>query len=279
MTRRPMNGARRNTGDTAEHAKYGVGPATDYGADTGEPIFAPFAGRAGGWWSGTGGNTVQVAGAGVTFVGQHLSSRFAVIGSYVNEGDLIGYVGSTGSATTGPHLHWWIELNGTRISGEEYMQRVGLGYTPYKSTTPNTSTTGGGTIIEEDDMTPDQAQKLDAVYAALFGPKNLKNGPEQMNWINSPAGDPQKAYYGVLPIAIYTQDLVTNLGKQVAALSAKASEPVDVTKLANAIAKQVPGMDPKAIAAAVEVALADDFAKVNANVDQIPVGFTPIIKE
>jgi len=150
MTRRPMDGARKNNGDTAEHAAYGVGPATDYGADSGEPIFAPFAGRAGGWWSSTGGNVVQVVGNGVTFVGQHLSSRAVGVGAAVKEGDVIGYIGSTGSATTGPHLHWWIEDSGTRISGETYMHRVGLGYTPYGSRTPVTSTAGGETtpIVE-----------------------------------------------------------------------------------------------------------------------------------
>ena len=140
-----MDGARKNNGDTAEHAWRGVGPATDYGADMNEPIYAPFAGRVGGWWSGTGGNTVQVVGAGVTFVGQHLSSRAVAIGTYVAEGALIGYTGSTGSATTGPHLHWWIEDGGVRISGETYMYRVGLGYTPVGSRTPTTSTSGGGT--------------------------------------------------------------------------------------------------------------------------------------
>jgi len=274
-----MDGARKNNGDTAEHAWRGVDPATDYGADSGEPIYAPFAGRVGGWWSGTGGNTVQVVGAGVTFVGQHLSSRAVAIGTYVAEGQLIGYVGSTGSATNGPHLHWWIELAGTRISGEEYMYRVGLGYTPAGSRTPNTSAAGGGgTIIEEDDMTPDQAQKLDAIYAAQFGPKNLKDGPEQMNWVNSPGGDVQKAYYGVLPIVIYTQQLVADLAKQVAAFAGIVSEPVDATKLAAEIAKQIPGLDPSSIATAVEAALADDFARVNANVDEIPVGYSPVIK-
>jgi len=239
-----MDGARKNTGDTAEHAKRNVQPATDYGADMGEPVYAPFAGRLGGWWSGTGGNTVQVVGDGVTFVGQHLSSRVGAIGARVAEGQLIGYVGSTGSATSGPHLHWWIEVAGTRISGETYMYRVGLGYTPYLSRTPNTSAAGGGgTIIEEDDMTPDQSEKLDAVYAALFGPKNLKNGPDQMNWINSPAGDPQKAFYGVLPIVIYTQQLTADLAKQVAALAKKieagGTSGVDLTPVLAEI-KKVP---------------------------------------
>jgi len=185
MTRRPMDGARKNTGDTAEHAWRGVGPATDYGADMNEPVYAPFAGRVGGWWSGTGGNVVQVVGNGVTFVGQHLNSRTVAIGTYVAEGALIGRIGSTGTATTGPHLHWWIEDHGTRISGETYMYRVGLGYTPYGSRTPNTSAAGGGTTPlptpeeQEEDMEliyirPANGTVVDKGVKGVIGDINVK---------------------------------------------------------------------------------------------------------
>ncbi|MGB5087575.1 MAG: M23 family metallopeptidase, partial [Ruminococcus bromii] len=44
----------------------------------------------------------------------HCSSLVAVTGQYVNQGDLIGYVGSTGSST-GPHLHFEIRLNGEKM--------------------------------------------------------------------------------------------------------------------------------------------------------------------
>ena len=40
-------------------------------------------------------------------------SRFAVkLGQHVEQGDLLGYSGSTG-ASTGPHLHFEIRRNGT----------------------------------------------------------------------------------------------------------------------------------------------------------------------
>jgi murein DD-endopeptidase MepM/ murein hydrolase activator NlpD len=42
-------------------------------------------------------------------------SRFAVRpGQRVNRGDIIGYVGSTGSST-GPHLHYEVIRNGKKI--------------------------------------------------------------------------------------------------------------------------------------------------------------------
>ncbi len=41
----------------------------------------------------------------------HMSKLVATVGEYVDQGDLIGYVGSTGNST-GPHLHFEERLNG-----------------------------------------------------------------------------------------------------------------------------------------------------------------------
>jgi murein DD-endopeptidase MepM/ murein hydrolase activator NlpD len=87
----------------------------DYAAPTGTPVRAAgdgriqFAGRKGGY-----GNVVEIAHAGgiVTLYG-HLS-RFATgrrAGARVAQGDIIGYVGSTGLAS-GPHLHYEYRLRG-----------------------------------------------------------------------------------------------------------------------------------------------------------------------
>lgn len=87
----------------------------DYAAPTGTPVRAAgdgrirFAGRTGGY-----GNMIEIAHAGgVVTVYGHLS-RFAGgarPGARVSQGNLIGYVGSTGLAS-GPHLHYEYRLHG-----------------------------------------------------------------------------------------------------------------------------------------------------------------------
>jgi murein DD-endopeptidase MepM/ murein hydrolase activator NlpD len=87
----------------------------DYAAPTGTPIWAAgdgrveFAGRNGGY-----GNTVIINhGKGITTLYAHMS-RFGKAGRTgrpVKQGELIGYVGSTG-ASTGPHLHYEYRVKG-----------------------------------------------------------------------------------------------------------------------------------------------------------------------
>jgi murein DD-endopeptidase MepM/ murein hydrolase activator NlpD len=88
----------------------------DYAAPPGTPIWAAgdgrieFAGRKGGY-----GNTVVVDhGKGITTLYAHMSrfGKSARGGRKVRQGDIIGYVGSTG-ASTGPHLHYEYRVRGT----------------------------------------------------------------------------------------------------------------------------------------------------------------------
>jgi murein DD-endopeptidase MepM/ murein hydrolase activator NlpD len=88
---------------------------TDYAAPTGTPVRAAgeghvsFAGQRGGY-----GNAVMLAhGGNVSTLYGHMS-RFARnihVGTHVNQGEVIGYVGMTGLAT-GPHLHYEYLVNG-----------------------------------------------------------------------------------------------------------------------------------------------------------------------
>lgn len=84
----------------------------DIAASTGTPIHAP----AGGYvtkasWYGGYGNCIMVAmDNGDTLLFGHLSGYNVSYGERVNQGDVIGYVGSTGNST-GPHLHLTYLLN------------------------------------------------------------------------------------------------------------------------------------------------------------------------
>jgi murein DD-endopeptidase MepM/ murein hydrolase activator NlpD len=70
-----------------------------------------------GWDRGGGGNTLKIKHAGNLETGYlHLKSfaKGIKVGTRVSQGQLIGYVGSTGSST-GPHLDYRIKKNGTPI--------------------------------------------------------------------------------------------------------------------------------------------------------------------
>lgn len=67
-------------------------------------------------WYGTGGQAIIVNhGDGVRTVYMHLSGYNTGVGASVSAGQCIGFVGSTGNST-GPHLHFNIEVNSTPIN-------------------------------------------------------------------------------------------------------------------------------------------------------------------
>ena len=62
----------------------------------------------------SGGTIIISHGLGLTSSLLHLSEIFVGVGEKINKGQEIGRVGSTGRST-GPHLDWRMEINGTRI--------------------------------------------------------------------------------------------------------------------------------------------------------------------
>jgi hypothetical protein len=89
----------------------------DIGASWGSPIVAAADGRvirAG--WAGGYGREVQIAhGGGLVSLYGHMSQIAAEPGSYVRQGQVIGYVGSSG-LSTGPHVHFEVKQNGTAVN-------------------------------------------------------------------------------------------------------------------------------------------------------------------
>ncbi len=94
----------------------------DIGAAGGTPIASSnsgvviFAGRQGGY-----GNTVIVDhGGGITTLYAHQSRLGASVGQMVDRGDIIGFVGATGTAT-GNHLHFEVRVNGSPSNPRNYL--------------------------------------------------------------------------------------------------------------------------------------------------------------
>jgi len=97
---------------------YGV----DLAAPSGTPIGATRAGvvtKA--YYSSSGGYTVEIDHQD-GFVSQYLHQTHYIVsvGDYVSAGQIIGYVGSTGTST-GPHLHFSIKYNGEHVNPANYI--------------------------------------------------------------------------------------------------------------------------------------------------------------
>jgi murein DD-endopeptidase MepM/ murein hydrolase activator NlpD len=101
------------------YREYRAHLGVDYGAPTGSPVVAVANGvvvSAG--WAGGGGNQVRLKhSGGIETYYLHLS-RFAKgvhAGARVSQGEVIGYVGATGTAT-GPHLDYRLRRNGVFVN-------------------------------------------------------------------------------------------------------------------------------------------------------------------
>ena len=93
--------------------------AVDYAAPTGTPVVALGDGTVlSAGWAGGGGNTVKIRHNSVyTTSYMHLSKYGPGIkaGVHVKQGQVIGYVGMTGTAT-GPHLDFRVYMNGEAVN-------------------------------------------------------------------------------------------------------------------------------------------------------------------
>lgn len=94
----------------------------DIAAQTGTPVMAPADGvvvKAG--FSTGYGNMVEIShGYGIKTIFAHNSRLNVKAGQRVRRGDVISYVGDSGSST-GPHLHYEVRLNGLPVNPTKYM--------------------------------------------------------------------------------------------------------------------------------------------------------------
>ena len=125
LMKTPINGARLSSPyGMRKHPIDGFNKmhrGTDFAAPTGTPIMASGDGvvvKAS--WCGGGGNCVKIKhNTSYSTIYAHMSkfSKLAKVGSRVKQGQIIGYVGSTGKST-GPHLHYEVAFNGKRINSQ-----------------------------------------------------------------------------------------------------------------------------------------------------------------
>ena len=94
---------------------------TDFAAPEGTPIMASGSGTIVlAKWCGGGGNCIKIKhNSTYQTVYAHLKSfaKNSKPGKKVKQGQIIGYVGSTGMST-GPHLHYEVIVNGKRVNSQ-----------------------------------------------------------------------------------------------------------------------------------------------------------------
>lgn len=101
---------------------YAMHSGVDLAARQGTPVYAIAAGNVNiSTYSNVNGNYVSIShGNGYGSLYAHLDYATVSAGQFVSQGEIIGYVGSTGWAT-GPHLHFEIHLNGSTVNPMSYI--------------------------------------------------------------------------------------------------------------------------------------------------------------
>ena len=124
LMKTPINGARLSFG-MRKHPILGFSKmhtGTDFAAPMGTPIMASGSGTIKkAKWCGGGGNCIKIK-HNSTYVTIYAHMRnFAKgikVGKKVRQGQIIGYVGSTGMST-GPHLHYEVIINGKKVNSQK----------------------------------------------------------------------------------------------------------------------------------------------------------------
>ena len=100
----------------------GFHPGIDIGVSYGTPIHAAAAGKViyAAWLGGYGNLIVVDHGNGLATAYAHQSRFASGSGQHVSQGQVIGYVGSTGYST-GPHLHFEVRVNGKPVNPVNYL--------------------------------------------------------------------------------------------------------------------------------------------------------------
>ena len=124
----PLSGKTKGNITTGYYG-YSGHTGVDFACPSGTPILATKAGkvitstalrRPNGTYKSYGEYIVISHGDGTMSLYAHMSSRAVSAGTQVSQGQVIGYIGSTGNST-GPHLHFEIWVNGKRVNPTPYL--------------------------------------------------------------------------------------------------------------------------------------------------------------
>ena len=126
LMKTPINGARLSSSfGNRKHPILGytkLHTGTDFAAPSGTPIMASGAGKIiRARWCGGGGNCVKIKHNSIyETVYAHMKNfaRGIKEGKRVSQGQIVGYVGSTGMST-GPHLHYEVIINGRKVNSQK----------------------------------------------------------------------------------------------------------------------------------------------------------------
>ena len=126
LMKTPINGARLSSSfGMRKHPILGYNKmhkGTDFAAPSGTPIMASGSGRiTRARWCGGGGNCVKIKhNSTYETIYAHMKAFAKGIkeGRKVKQGQIIGYVGSTG-LSTGPHLHYEVLVNGKKVNSQK----------------------------------------------------------------------------------------------------------------------------------------------------------------
>ena len=126
LMKTPINGSRLSSSfGMRKHPILGftkLHTGTDFAAPAGTPIMASGSGtitRA--KWCGGGGNCIKIKhNSTYETIYAHMKSfaKSIRVGKKIRQGQIIGYVGSTGMST-GPHLHYEVIINGKRVNSQK----------------------------------------------------------------------------------------------------------------------------------------------------------------
>jgi len=126
LMKTPINGARLSSSfGMRKHPILGFNKmhtGTDFAAPSGTPIMASGSGTIVlAKWCGGGGNCIKIKhNSTYETIYAHMKSfaRGMKKGKKVRQGEIIGYVGSTG-ISTGPHLHYEVTVNGKKVNSQK----------------------------------------------------------------------------------------------------------------------------------------------------------------